>query len=121
MSEPVVALFCGSRDKFDEGEILLAIHSLPDGSVVIHGDAKGVDRLAGEFATARGLHEVKVPALWSRYDKAAGPLRNQAMLRLCPSIVHAFPAGGPGTKDMIAQAEKAGIEVVVHPYEKPHE
>ena len=73
---------------------------MPNGiSLVIHGDADGADTLAGAWARNRGIQEVKCPANWDFYKKAAGPIRNRAMLGLRPDYVIAFP-GGTGTADM---------------------
>ena len=50
---------------------------------------------------------------WKRYGKAAGPIRNDRMLKEgVPQLVIAFK-GGDGTKDMIEKARAAGLTVVV--------
>jgi hypothetical protein len=106
-------LVCGGRDFTDKA----LMHSVLDGILkkkeslmVIHGDAKGADRMAGDWARERLMHEVKVPALWDAWPKKGGPIRNAAMLHLKPQGVVAFP-GGSGTADMVAKAEAAGIPV----------
>jgi hypothetical protein len=111
---PLVALFCGSRDWADRQSIRRDLRSLPQGSIVIEGGARGADRIAREEAQALGIHVATVPALWRSSSRSAGPRRNEAMLRLGPDVVHAYPLGGPGTAHMIAAAERAGLEVVVH-------
>ena len=79
---------------------------------MIHGDASGADRLAGEWAKERCIEVLARPAEWKKHGRAAGPIRNQAMLAEKPQLVVAFP-GGKGTADMVAKAKKAGLEVVV--------
>lgn len=79
--------------------------------VITGGCPTGADQLARWWAEMQGMHYVTVPALWKRHGKAAGPLRNEAMLLLQPDVVIAFP-GGKGTEDMVRRAEKAGIPVV---------
>ena len=80
--------------------------------ILIHGDASGADRLAGEWAKERGCHFHPEPAQWKRYNNAAGPIRNQKMLDdWKPHLVVAFP-GGSGTEDMITRASNAGVEVI---------
>lgn len=117
---PLTALFCGSRDYFDCDLIRQDINALPDGSVVIEGGAKGADATAKAEARARGLHVASVPALWDEYGRAAGPLRNQSMLRLRPDVVYAYVQGAsPGTRGMIRLAENAGIEVIVREVDSP--
>jgi hypothetical protein len=111
---PVVALFCGSRDWSDRESIRAEVKALAPGSIVIEGGAPGADRIAREEARSLGIHVATVAALWGSFGRSAGPRRNEAMLRLRPDIVHAYPLGGPGTAHMIRAAERASIEVVVH-------
>lgn len=86
-------------------------HSLQRITHIIHGDAKGADRLAGEWAQQTGVQEVKCPAAWSMFGTKAGALRNHAMLELRPDEVIAFP-GGTGTAHMVHSARTAGIPVM---------
>ena len=77
---PVVALFCGSREWTDRDRIRRDLESLPEGSVVIEGGARGADRIAREEAQRLGLHVAIVPALWDHYGRSAGYRRNEARL-----------------------------------------
>lgn len=108
---PVVALFCGSREWIDRDRIRRDLERLPEGSVVIQGGARGADRIAAEEAAALGLHVATVRALWDFYGRSAGYRRNEAMARLEPEVVYAYPLGGPGTARMIEIAEAACIPV----------
>jgi hypothetical protein len=81
-------------------------------TTLIHGGASGADRLAGEWATSRGIPVEDYPADWQRYGLAAGPIRNQQMLDEKPDMVVAFP-GGRGTADMVRRVRQARIELVV--------
>lgn len=79
--------------------------------VVIHGDARGVDRCAGAWAESNHITVRKFPADWDRHGKSAGPIRNQQMLdEGKPDFVIAFP-GGIGTSDMVARSKKIGVPV----------
>jgi len=78
-----------------------------------HGGASGADRLAGAWATARGLEVEVFEAGWEAYGRSAGPRRNERMLRdFVPDLVVAFP-GGRGTADMVRRARGAGVLVWV--------
>jgi len=57
-----------------------ALRELPPGTVVIHGDAPGADRIAGFVAELLGFTVRKYPAKWTEYGPFAGPTRNQEML-----------------------------------------
>lgn len=107
-------LVCGGRDFVDEGKGFRALDILLrhfDNVSICHGDAKGADRLAGQWALLRGVRCTVFPADWDRHGKAAGPIRNKQMLdEFKPEYVMAFP-GGRGTANMIKQAQDAGITV----------
>lgn len=84
---------------------------LQPGDEVIHGDARGADRLARQAAIVLGVAHRGYPADWRVYGRAAGPIRNGVMLRTeRPAMVLAFP-GGKGTADMVKQARRAGVPV----------
>jgi hypothetical protein len=111
-------LVCGGRD-FDNVELVRKVFSqtiLPfcEGppEIVIHGGARGADRIAGAVANELGILTAQVNALWDFHGKAAGWVRNKGMLALKPDIVVAFP-GGTGTANMIKIAQDAGVEVVI--------
>jgi hypothetical protein len=62
-----------------------------------------------------GIPVQPVPADWTTYGRAAGPIRNQRMLNeYHPNLVLAFPdPESRGTWDMVRRAEKANVEVRV--------
>lgn len=84
-------------------------------TMVIHGGARGADKLAGEVAKELGIEVVVFPANWELYGKRAGYVRNQLMLDAGkPSLVLAFPIGeSRGTRMMIDIATRAGVKVIV--------
>ena len=114
-------LVCGSRyfnDLLFMKQTLQRMFDVDDTVTLIHGDADGADRLSEQALTGyfRGGFEVKrFPADWNKHGKAAGPIRNKQMLdEGKPDMVIAFLApNSRGTKNMIEQAEKAGIPVKV--------
>ena len=105
-------LVTGGRDFTDAvviKEALMDIEQRPD--LIIHGDAAGADRVAGQVAAKLGLEVWKFPANWARYGKSAGPRRNYQMIQEGrPTHVLAFP-GGAGTANMVKQASKAGLPI----------
>lgn len=88
----------------------------PTGEVVIvHGDAKGLDTIAREWAEFYGVPHEPHPADWVRWGASAGPRRNAEMVALGADVMHAWPIGeSRGTRGCILLAEKAGIPAVVH-------
>ena len=82
---------------------------------LVHGDAKGADRMAGEIAKQFGWTVEVHPADWDTHGRSAGPKRNQKMLALGADVVLAFRANGQsrGTDHMIRIATGADLEVLV--------
>lgn len=107
-------LICGGRGFTDATMFdaamgdLLQLKGCPER--IIHGAARGADSMAAEWGARMALDVVAVPADWERHGKAAGPIRNAAMLQYDPHLVIAFP-GGRGTADMVKQARAMGIDV----------
>lgn len=107
-------LVCGGRNFNDEAYLtaVLNTYNLTSDDLIIHGDAKGADRLAGKYAEERGINVLSYPARWHIYGKSAGMVRNRHMLQDGkPDLVIAFP-GGKGTAGMVQIAEKAGVPIV---------
>lgn len=108
-------LVCGGRD-FSNTQLAYAVldrlHKELGIDVVIEGDARGADRIAGYWARRNRIDNLKFRADWKLYQNRAGPVRNAKMLRQGkPDLVVAFP-GGNGTRDMIEKARAAGVEVL---------
>jgi len=93
--------------------------------VVIHGAASGIDAIANRVVdTHRGMVDLPLPGQWTTHGKAAGPMRNDAMLKMLMIFkehgydvqVMAFHDdldGSKGTKDMVGRARRAGVPVSV--------
>ena len=110
-------IVCGSREWTNKRAIYEAIKEVaPDGKArnltVVHGGCpRGADRLVHELL--RGDCEVH-PADWDAHGRAAGHIRNRKMAQLGADICLAFWDGkSRGTKNMIEEAEKAGIPVKI--------
>lgn len=108
-------LVCGGRDFNDPSFVfrhLSGAHERESIDLLIEGGATGVDRFARSWAETRGIPVETFRADWQTYGKAAGPLRNQTMLRIGkPDLVLAFP-GGRGTANMVKQARESGVRVL---------
>ena len=98
----------GGRDFDDAGlmiSVLNRLHTEKFFSVLIHGDARGADKIADAWASCRGIPREPYEV------RRASALRNQRMLdEGKPDLVVAFPGGG-GTKDMVRRAAKAGLSI----------
>lgn len=111
-------IICGSRDWIDGDAIRAALISLrkqhPD-AVVVHGAARGADSLADRIARNLGFRVEAHPADWTGRGRAAGPERNQLMLKLGADQVLAFKddfdptLSRGGTEHMVRIARDAGV------------
>jgi hypothetical protein len=111
-----LVLVTGGRDYTDIGTVfdcMTKLNSQFARLIVIHGDAVGADTLAYTVCEEVGIEQVRIPAAWNKYKKAAGPIRNKLMLDLFPTLdlIIAFP-GGTGTENMKQQSIKRGIPVL---------
>lgn len=125
-------LVCGDRNWSNEHPINAMLNGLLvdwGNLVVIEGDARGADRIAGEWAETYSrvplvvddryfkVEHEKYPADWSQHGRAAGPIRNRQMLKDGkPDLVVAFHndlSESKGTKDMVTIARQAGVPVWV--------
>jgi hypothetical protein len=136
-----VVLVCGSREWTDRETIRAWLRKLPRGVEIVHGDngvvdrktgrvTRGADKISGEVARELGFVVRAHPADWKAHGKAAGPLRNQAMLDTeRPARVVAFtstlvrgdgPASRPtGTADCVMRALAMGIPCTIVPSAAP--
>ncbi|MDW9650818.1 DUF2493 domain-containing protein [Sinorhizobium meliloti] len=124
----------GGRDYCDTARIWAALdelHGRRPVSVLIEGEAPGLDTRARVWAKRRGIAVESHPAPWDDvdhpeaivrhrkdgkpYDVNAGPRRNQQMIDAQPDYAMIFP-GGTGTADMKRRIIAAGIpfEEVTH-------
>lgn len=113
-------LICGDRYWDNYSSILNIVKRLKNkyGNIkIIEGGCSGADIMAKKAAIECGLEYAEYPANWTEYGKRAGPLRNQQMLdEENPDMVIAFHPNtnqSKGTKDMIARAKKAGIQIYI--------
>jgi hypothetical protein len=113
-AQPLRVLVTGSRDWSQHVLLKQRLAELPRGSSIIHGGARGADQSAGQAARALGIPETAYPADWRGKGKAAGIIRNLAMLDTKPDLVLAFWDGqSTGTKHTIDEARRRGIPVEV--------
>lgn len=106
-------LVCGGRDFSDSPMLEKALTKTNEKYKIthlIHGDARGLDKMAGAWAQKNGIQPVIVPALWNYYGNSAGPIRNQYMADLSPDRCLSFP-GGNGTRNMVEQCLRYNIPV----------
>jgi hypothetical protein len=88
-----LAVVTGTRTEERRGVISEALRRHgPDFLLV--GEARGVDTEAALTCQVEGYDHAIVPALWNKYDRAAGPRRND-LLEFLAAAVAAYTASQP--------------------------
>lgn len=109
----------GSRDYPDLGAVWRFVATLPPGTVVVSGGARGVDRAAEDAARARP--DLPEPAIhpvtdedWRRYGRQAGHLRNVKLVDDCDYLIAFWDGVSNGTRGavMYARASGKGCDIV---------
>lgn len=105
-------LVAGSRNKHPKEEIeeQIMIHNP---SILIHGGAKGVDSVAATAAKKAGVPTKVFLPDWASFGRAAGPIRNEAMVLFCDRAIIFWDGKSPGTRNTIELLKKHGKEYKV--------
>jgi len=105
-------LVTGDRNWTDGERIKNVLKCFPLNTVLIHGNARGADKIAAGIAFDLGWEIIAFSAKWEKYGKAAGVKRNREMYDTGkPDIVIAFHNdlnNSKGTKNMVKYAGKKG-------------
>ena len=104
--------YSGETNKFYLFFVLAKIRLLDE---IIQGGATGADELAREFAKQNNIKCTTYHADWGNHGRAAGPIRNEQMLKENPdAVILAFP-GGRGTADCVKKAKALKMRVIEIP------
>lgn len=121
-------LICGSRDWDDPSIIWLVLDGcladLHEEATVVHGGARGADRVAGEWAEERSVPYIVFPADWDTHGKGAGYVRNRQMASyltqdeesaMCFAFKNNFnwDLNKGGTENMVKLCREAGVPTYV--------
>ena len=104
----------GSRDYPRLDLVARYVAALPDGTVVVSGGARGVDSVAAGAARARGLEVAEHLPDWKTYGRAAGMVRNKAIVRDADRVAAFWDGVSGGTANTIDITRRAGKPVEVY-------
>lgn len=82
-------------------------------AIAVSGGAKGSDTAGEDWAIEHRLDMRRYPADWTRFQKAAGHIRNQLMSWSASHLVAFWDGRSPGTGNMIESARRDGLAVRV--------
>ena len=102
--------------------VLFHLWEVAPDTIIVHGDARGADKIAGQIwlELTKNLNQVEAhPADWTKHHKAAGPIRNRAMITISAErasndghilrkaiACHSHFEDSKGTADMVKVLEK---------------
>ncbi len=121
-------IVCGGRhfNDYDTLESLvdsvLAEKSLSNNEIeIISGHCEGADMLGELYAKKHGIVCKVFPAEWTKYGRAAGPIRNSQMIEYAsestiPIVVAFVSPRTKGTTDTVNKATKRGFSIFRHEY-----
>ncbi len=105
----------GSRNITDERAVeRILSYYIATKDTVITGGCRGVDLIAEDYARRYFNHIVTLSADWYTHGKAAGPIRNREMAQMADQLIAIWDGKSRGTKNMIGEAFKCGVETHVH-------
>jgi ABC-type sugar transport system substrate-binding protein len=99
----------GSRDWTNEAAVRSAVDDIPIDGVLVSGGARGVGSIAEYRAKERGLKTDIYKADWENLGKAAGMIRNLAIVNNCDKLIAFWDGQSKGTMDTVRKAKAAGI------------
>ena len=78
-------------------------------SCVLSGGAQGIDRAGEQWARMRGVKVERHPPDWVAFGKAAGPIRNRAMVLLGDALICCWDGRSRGSRSILEAARARGI------------
>lgn len=103
----------GSRTYPDLAAVADYVATLPYGTVVISGGARGVDGVAEQAASRKGLECHVYYPNWAAHGRRAAAIRNREIVDACDRVVAFWDGRSPGTRMTIDMAKSAGKPVEV--------
>lgn len=105
----------GSRNYRDLDAVIRYVDSLPDGTQIISGGARGVDRTAER--AARSNPNLPWPIIfaadWQRFGKRAGLERNKTIVAAADRVVAFWDGESRGTAHTVSLARATGKPVEI--------
>lgn len=122
IKDRIIVSGCRSfRDPEHETMIEAGLKKFPKMERMIVGGAWGIDHLAEKIAVKGNIPFTRFPAWWERYGKAAGYLRNEAMLNESSGVVAIWDGESKGTNAMIQLANQAHVDLYLSLVKPPEE
>lgn len=104
----------GSRDYANLPQIRHYVQSLPRGTIIVSGGARGVDSVAEAAAVECGLQTLIFYPDWDKHGRSAGFIRNNDIIKSSDIVVAFWDGVSRGTLSSINLAKKYGKPLVIY-------
>lgn len=118
-------LIAGGRDFTDEvllqvkmDRFLEELSKRGDDIIVVSGGARGADKLGEAYAVAKGYKIEQYLPDWNAFGKAAGFIRNTAMVKVADAVVAFWDEKSRGTENTIKTTYRYGKDIRIVKYRK---
>ncbi len=85
---------------------ILRFYDKTEEILIISGGCQGTDALGERYAIENGIETEIFKACWEKYGLAAGPIRNEKMVRSCDVVICFWDGKSKGSKSLIDLAKK---------------
>lgn len=105
-------IIAGSRHFTDAAEVMVAYHASGFKAIeIVSGGARGVDEIGERLAL-----ELRIPvrvfhADWTKFGKAAGPIRNRQMAEYADALILVWDGQSKGSSNMLFEAKQKGLKI----------
>ena len=86
--------------------------------VIVHGNAKGVDYIANDWAVSKGLEVIIFEPEYDKFPPKVAPIKRNEQIVAESDVLLAITTGSNGTASTIKMAIKKGIPTKVIKYDK---
>lgn len=108
--------FSGCRDAIvDPNDYMSTAAMLADLEILVGDCPTGVDDCVRKWAASHGFDTTVFEADWDKHGRAAGPIRNKALVSEAEYLMAFWDGKSKGTLSAISEAIKAGKEVYIYP------
>ena len=108
-------IIAGSRSIIDLKYIVAAVkESTFDISVIIEGEANGVDVLVWRYGMINNIPVEPFLAKWNEFGKSAGYKRNVEMANNAEALILVWDGKSKGSKHMLDVAKTKGLKTFVY-------
>lgn len=78
---------------------------------IVSGNARGVDLIGEEYAEENNIKTMVFPAMWDKYGKKAGYLRNKQMAEYADALILIWDGKSRGSQMMLELAKQYKLKI----------